>query len=356
MLLLVITLLVGSTPVLGRQLTFGTAYKGCWEPCFLPNGTQNLWPFFEELTVFSHTCDSGATCVMSHFWAGGTWPGYAHSRLRYYVDGEERPSVDVPFGLVHGDSMIDGVYQAPWSAGSLFGWTGLPEKGGIFNTYPIPFGKEIRVTVELRTTAPVGHREHDPVGFWVILRGHLLEGHLMLPGPLQRALPLTARLRSATRESVIVAPGGMLELMASAAKRADMLMVSLAVSCGTDGCYLGFLEGCMRAYNSASPGSSPTLLLSSGTEDYFVGTFYFESGLYTTPLAGITRRNGTHANATALGGSFSAYRVHASADPLSFEGGLSITWRNGDGPGCNASMEGYSLPVDASSVVLFYES
>jgi hypothetical protein len=59
----------------------------------------------------------------------------------------------------------------------------------------------------------------------------------------------------------------------------------------------------------------------------FIGTFYFENGEYTLPLAGVTRLNGTHGvpncgasrgpsgaascNATA-GASFSGYRVHTA--------------------------------------------
>jgi len=106
----------------------------------------------------------------------------------------------------------------------------------------------------------------------------------------------------------------------------------------------------MRAYTG---GGSALLLLSSGTEDYFVGTFYFESGLYKTNLAGVTRRNGTHAGALTQGSSFSAYRVH-TADPLAFNGGVLLTWRNGDAPGCDLNGSGYAHEVLASSVALYY--
>ena len=70
--------------------TFGTAYKGWYKPCLNSSGQQNLWPFSTELDVFEHQCGSkgGSVCVMKHLWCGGVWPGYADSRIRYYVDGE----------------------------------------------------------------------------------------------------------------------------------------------------------------------------------------------------------------------------------------------------------------------------
>ena len=355
--------------------TFGVAYKGCFEPCVNASGQQNLWPFDRELTVFEHSCATAAgssVCVMQHMWAGGCWPGYKDSRIRYYVDGEPSASVDFPLGLGHGSSMLEDVAQQPWSAGSLFGWTGLPSKGGVFNTYQIPFARSIRVTVTLLTTAPVGQRQHDPVGFWLILRGHAGATSVALPGGLT-VLPPHARLRAHENKAVAVPPGGMVPLLQTRAEEEEqkpgtvgdvaVLMVSLAVSSAANG--LGFLEGCMRA---TTPDSTE-ILLSSGTEDYFLGTFYFESGSYQFPLGGLTRRNSTHAvpvcgatrdakgaascQATS-GASFSAYRVHTE-DSLVLAQGAEMRWRNGDAAGCNSSGPGYSAPVVVDSVVLYYE-
>lgn len=176
--------------------TFGIAYKGCYDPCVNASDQQNLWAFDRELPVFSHQCQTsnGTTCLMKHLWPSGCCPGYPTSRIRYYIDGEAVASVDIPLGLGHGSSMLEDMPQKPWSAGSSFGWTGLPSKGGVFNTYPIPFAKSIRVTVVLHTSAPVGQRQHDPVGFWLILRGHAGAPAVALPGGLT-VLPRHARLK-----------------------------------------------------------------------------------------------------------------------------------------------------------------
>jgi hypothetical protein len=92
-------------------------------------------------------------------------------------------------------------------------------------------------------------------------------------------------------------------------------------------------------------------LVSSGTEDYFLGTYYFNRGKYTNPTAGLTNKNtGKDGNAT----SFSAYKVH-QAEPLWYEQGLLLTWRNSDPEGCDLKGTRESEQVLASSLTLHYE-
>ena len=225
--------------------------------------------------------------------------------------------------------MLEDVNQAPFSASALFGWTGLRAKGGIFNTYQVPFVTWVRVTVELLTTQPAGKRQHDPVGFWLILRGTDggSEGSAVrLPGGT--LLPPLSKLHSFENREMSVAGGSTLDLLSSSSKgnRIAVMMMSLAVSSNHTG--LSFLEGCMRATSNNTHSSQ---LLSSGTEDFFLGTFYFESGTYANALAGATRVNHTHGvpmcvwtgaasnepTCTSLpGASFSAYRVLGGVDPL----------------------------------------
>jgi hypothetical protein len=82
---------------------------------------------------------------------------------------------------------------------------------------------------------------------------------------------------------------------------------------------ISYLEACIRAYfgNSDQP-----RLLSSGLEDYFLGTYYFDTGRYYSDVAGLTHFD----PATSR---FSAYRFHDD-DPLFFTQGLRLTCRNGD--------------------------
>ena len=180
------------------------------------------------------------------------------------------------------------------------------------------------------------------------------------------------------------------------------------------------------------PGGPQSWLVSSGTEDYFLGTFYFDKGgeawacarvgmfsafvttcktcvltadgkgnevrvtqgniahslthwgrcrllsttrslsppltlappgQYFLPLAGLTtlcpqphdgapRGEGPGCQPSPDGTvRFSAYRLHAGVDPLVFEGGLRVTWRNGE-PGHGGSE---AKAVNASTLALVYE-
>ena len=124
----------------------------------------------------------------------------------------------------------------------------------------------------------------------------------------------------------------------------------------------------MRAYK---PAGEQLFRISSGTEDYFDGTFYFNKGQYFLPQAGVT----SLCPPTAVGNPpsiactpkadnssrFSAYKFHIAGDPMLFETGLLQTWRNGDERGCpwpKAAEEGQPQlgnAVNVSSLALVYE-
>jgi len=86
---------------------------------------------------------------------------------------------------------------------------------------------------------------------------------------------------------------------------------------------LNFLEGCYHQYSPYDQ-EFPGTVLSTGTEDYFDSGWYFNAGGFTLPVAGMT-----HLQTTANTASVSAYRFHET-DPLPFDNGLLIHWRNGD--------------------------
>jgi len=75
----------------------------------------------------------------------------------------------------------------------------------------------------------------------------------------------------------------------------------------------------MRAYTD---GSDKPLMVSSGLEDYFLGTYYFDTGRFYSDISGLT-----HFDIEAS--RFSAYRFHDD-DPLFFQNGLRLTCRCGE--------------------------
>ena len=257
---------------------------------------------------------------------------------------------------------------APFSAGAIFGKTG--EKSGLFNNFRVPFRERIRVTVTLPPREP---------RFWLILRGHSaaivsIDGH---------ALPSGARLRSHENTLQTVPPNALLPLVyAPSTVSGAIYLTVLAISNYSN---LIYQEGCIRSHEPPSKGiagcasSRVRFLISSGTEDYFLGTWYFDKGMYTTPVAGVTwmdtedldyvngaepgdpvtnvsqqtRPRTSNRNATV----FSAYRLH-DVDPLWFRNGLCVTWRNSDPLGCDLSRnrtEEAVKSVQARSLVLWYE-
>ena len=112
-----------------------------------------------------------------------------------------------------------------------------------------------------------------------------------------------------------------------------------------------FLEGEVRAFlsnatnSSCSYGVCAYMTMSSGTEDYFLGTYYFNRGPYHTPLAGLS-----HLHQDKQGWTFSAYRRHDTGDLLVWpRGDFEVTWRCGEPNAGN--------PTDCStfSYALVYE-
>jgi hypothetical protein len=64
----------------------------------------------------------------------------------------------------------------------------------------------------------------------------------------------------------------------------------------------------MRAYIG---GAKDPLMLSSGLEDYFLGTYYFNRGRYATPVAGLTQSGPNSKRTTVTGTPASAGGLQA---------------------------------------------
>lgn len=263
-------------------------------------GTSSL-DGHKEATLLEH---SGSGCL-SHMWFGGDWEGYGQTRIRIYIDGEIEPSIDMELALGHGDGFGT---PGPWG-GSRMGKTG--NAGGIYNTFRIPFGKHIRVTGQRSAEGP------NASPFWWILRG--TEGLKVSLGGVE--LPQSARLKLYGVHNHDAEPLEEVRLCEAKGNGA-LYQVTIAAQglSRTEGWHaLSFMEGCIRAYIG---GRTEPMILSSGLEDYFLGTYYFQRGMYSNDLAGLT-----HMDGNAL--TFSAYRFH-DEDPIFFSGGLRLTCRSGE--------------------------
>ena len=275
----------------------------------------------KELTLL----EQAGSGTLTHMWFGGDWPGWGDTRVRVYVDGEPKAGIDMALFLGHGIGWGDD--SAPWGTDRI-GKTGHPS--GLYNTYKIPFGDGVRVTAEL---AP---EVRQPQTFWFIARG-LTNFPVRLGGV---TLPPTARLRLHRREKVEAKPLEEVEVL-DAKGEGFLYAVTFAASSGN----FNYLEACLRVYPN---GRKEPVFLSSGTEDYFLGTYYFNAGPYHLPVAGLTHMDPDKAGSAFR---FSAYRFHED-DPIPFKGGLRLVWRNGEELGGHRF--GDPQPTTLTSYVWYY--
>jgi hypothetical protein len=282
---------------------------------------ERLLPGKEKL-LFEHAGEG----TLTHMWFGGSWPGWGDTRIRIYVDDEPKAGIDMALFLGHGIGWDDNA--APWGTNRI-GKTGRPS--GIYNTYKIPFRKGVKVLAEL---AP---EVRQPQVFWWIIRG--LTNYPLRCGDIR--LPPTARLHLYRRETVAAKPLEEVEILHTEQKGL-LYGVTLAAASGN----FNYLESCLRAFPN---GRKEPLWLSSGTEDYFLGTYYFNAGPYHLPLAGLTHMDPDKPGSQSR---FSAYRFHED-DPIPFQRGLRLVWRNGE------ELDGHRFgdpkPTTLTSYVWLYE-
>jgi len=230
----------------------------------------------KELETFAHTCIA-PPCIVTQIhlpsikalWEASSWQD---GRLRIYVDGEETASIDLLFGEIAllGRKAVNGTQNpkdgSPWG-NSLFGHTA--KDGGVYTTVRVPFLKTLRVTVTNSPTAS------HPALFWMVIRG--LEATPVRLGDL--VLPETAKLQMVRTEKDL----NDLEMItiASAGQGGALLLTKF----DADAPRFTYLEGCLRLLKD---GSQTPLFLSSGVEDYFLSSNYFDEGMFKTPEAGLT--------------------------------------------------------------------
>ncbi|MBT8043538.1 MAG: DUF2961 domain-containing protein [Verrucomicrobiae bacterium] len=276
-------------------------------PCVFANTANDLSPIGgmgkgervlgggKEAVLFEH---KGRGCL-SHFWFGGNFKGVEDTRIRYYVDGEKVASIDMDLYMGHGIGFNDNA--APWATKHI---GKIGKRNGIFNNYRIPFGKSIRVTAQRSKDTT------DNPQIWWIIRG-MENGRVNLGGV---ELPEDARLKLIRLEKYTAEPLEEFNLCKVAGKGA-LYQVAIAAK----GTKLTYLEACMRAYLADN---KKPLMLSSGLEDYFLGTYYFDTGKFYSDTAGLTHFDKKNK-------SFSAYRFH-DQDPVFFQNGLRLTCRCGE--------------------------
>ena len=230
--------------------------------------------------------------------------GRASSLVKIYVDGESAPSivtdVDGLFGAFGGATFktryigSDGLHNATLAVG-----------GYIY--FDIPFGTALRVELENGSTTSTGT-------VWSILSYAL--GGTYDWGRYGRL----RNVNFATTGNMLRIASYAEEVLADIAGRGALFAVMFFLECEAP--YWRPLEGNFRFYVD---GETTPSWESSGTEDYFGGSFYFNGGPFAAEYLGAPLID--HANRRLVG-----YRFHVP-DPIVFDRSLKVTWMNGEPDG-----------------------
>lgn len=277
----------------------------------MTNGLKTFGTMGKEVRPLSKTKEAvllrheGKGCL-THMWFGGAFKAYGETRIRVYVDDEKKASIDMELLLGHGVGFNDSF--APWGIERM-GNTG--GDSGIYNTYRIPFGKSVKVTAQLAQEA-----DDDPLFWWII------RGTENLPVELAGVrLPDNTRLKLYKLEDHIAEPLDEFAMcnVQGAGALYQVTMEAKGLRKSNHWKDLSYMESCVRAYVNEG---KDMMYLSSGLEDYFLGTYYFKKGKYANRLAGVTHLDKDE-------NEFSAYRLHED-DPVFFQNGLRLTNRCGE--------------------------
>ena len=251
--------------------------------------------FGDESVAFAY---SGGGRLSSFFVESADllWPAYDALRLRVYVDGEAKPSIDVPMGF------FDAGDISPWGQLSL-GNTG---SAGAEYIFAGPAG--IAFTSAVRVAFALGTGDLGPHTINVIVRGRGPSAAVATRAAtlcVQAAVPSPARVVLFNSTAVAPPPsftgaaGGQLRLLGLSASASNM----------------SYLDGSLTLCASGA-----CALVSYGLESFFLAEVGLGIGKYTTHHAGIT------AVAPLLGHSVIAWRDLSAGDDGWFDDDLTLFW------------------------------
>ena len=278
-----------------------------------------------ENELFSYDVQGTRGGTITSWWITSP-PGNPYlnlTRMRFYVDGEENAAIDFKLYAALGEGFGEGSdtmnddsqpgYKMPWGNRRI----GSAAHNSVYSTIRIPFGSRIRVTATLPpgvgVVAPFCTSGCEAYWFWI----HGLEALPVQIGD-SLVLPSNARLRVVQKEETYE-PLEMVSFVRSEASHGAVYLASFLF----DAPNLNFLEGCFRGFLGPN---RTRILLSSGSEEFFLSSWYFCNGqcIYSLPGAGMTHSE--LVNGTVR---LSAFRLFEE-DPVVFQDGFELKWRNGD--------------------------
>jgi hypothetical protein len=228
--------------------------------------------------------------VIQHIWITVHPDAYRDTIIRFYWDGEERPSVEVPLGdlFCNGHALRCNVNSLP---------VAVNPSGGFNSYWPMPFRQRARITVENQR--------------WEAIRGFFYQITYALTGVPENAATFHAQWRRSmtTRQ---VPEHVILEGIRGRGHYVGTYLAWEQLSNGWWG------EGEIKFYLDGD-GEYPTIC-GTGTEDYFGGAWCFGGESYSTAYLGypLYRKEAGEVPKHGL------YRWHVM-DPIRFKQDLRVT-------------------------------
>eukprot|EP01116_Phalansterium_solitarium_P015124 TRINITY_DN33253_c0_g1_i1.p2 TRINITY_DN33253_c0_g1~~TRINITY_DN33253_c0_g1_i1.p2 ORF type:complete len:359 (-),score=117.13 TRINITY_DN33253_c0_g1_i1:64-1140(-) len=258
-----------------------------------------------EQIVGTHVLSPGATSgLASFFWFTALYNNDQNTIVKYYIDDEYVIEYNLyeGMGIGFGDQTMFGNTRT--GKGS--------EAGGVYNTYQIPFYKNLTVSVTYpNMTVPNVNM------IYVNFRG--TENLPVVLGNV--VLPPTTRLMLYRNLYVPMQALELIDLFETTRSGA-VFSIYLSVSTNPP---INFWEGCFRVYDLSNR-TAVKWWLSTGTEDFFQSGWGWSCALgqcteYRFPEAGLTYTDGKT--------SFAAYKFFEQ-DHFFFSNGALVRWRLGE--------------------------
>lgn len=256
-------------------LTWNSFVHGApFVPISFSGGKSGITMFKTEREFYQYTIPSGTTipdgthACITHFWlTGGNYTYVDRAQIRIYLDGETKPSIFFEPALMAGVGFLEG--NGPFGNQYFGRGLGKPTPGlgadvsGWYNYFRIPFTKSFRATVAL---PPDASGEGD-CSVFILIRGSV--GVPIMIGDF--AVPTGARLVLQTKYNVVLKPLDYYYLIDIPKGSGLVFLTTLVVASGN----ANFMEGCFRAYIPYNTTFAQSILLATGTEDYYDSGYYF---------------------------------------------------------------------------------
>ena len=269
-----------------------------------------------ETTLFES--QNNRSGLLTHQWSGGDTWYHENTIIKIYIDYETSASIQYSLLLGHGMGFGLCKYEGPNVKPKTHARIGPfnskfitheANEGGLANFYNIPFTKHIKITATVPKSGIL----------WYIVRG--MYNTPLIFSSFKWKLPNNTRLYLYRTENQELSSLQKITLAKINNSSGALFQVTLQQQSSNwlplEACFRANIDG--KLYN-----------LSSGTEDFFGSSMYFDDGTYAADQYGATWIDKDTF-------STSTYRFFTQ-DPIIFHHNFELIWKDGENQYCNEQL------------------